>query len=104
MKGKKSGKKHNQHILLPDCFFRVCTGAVLMKASGDVLAFERTDFPGSWQFPQGGLQEGEDPLQAIQREVTEETGIKSENLQLMAEYPGWLVYELPADQRDRKLG
>ncbi len=48
-----------------------------------------------WQMPQGGLDPGEEPLDAAYRELEEETGVRS--VELIAELPRWLTYELPPD-------
>jgi len=44
-------------------FFRAGVGIVLRRRStGEVLTFERIGLPGAWQYPQGGIEAGEDPL------------------------------------------
>lgn len=67
---------------------RVWTGRRLPKWAGDKSAF-------IWQMPQGGIDKGEDPVDAAFRELREETSITS--AELIAEYPGWLTYDLPND-------
>ena len=62
-------------------FFRAGTAAVIIDEKGLVLAFERSDIPGSWQLPQGGLHKGEEPIEGVLREILEETGIESERLE-----------------------
>lgn len=52
---------------------------------------------GQWQFAQGGLNEGEDPLNAAWREMREETGLGPNEVMLVAEHPGWIVYEYPPE-------
>jgi putative (di)nucleoside polyphosphate hydrolase len=47
-------------------------GIVVFNAQGLVLAGERTDRPGSFQLPQGGLDEGESTVDAARRELLEE--------------------------------
>ena len=89
---------------MPSQFFRANVGVVVVRADGLVLALERSDRPGQWQFPQGGLDEGEEPAHAALRELEEETGIPPERVELLAEYPEWLAYELPPDRRRRKTG
>lgn len=90
--------------ILPDNVFRANVGAVIINDSGKVLAFERSDIKGTFQFPQGGLEEGEDPLDAVYREVEEETGIDRSKLRYAAEHPEWLAYELSKDKRTKKHG
>jgi putative (di)nucleoside polyphosphate hydrolase len=46
-----------------------------------------------WQMPQGGIDKGENPLEAARRELYEETGIRS--VTLLAEAPDWINYDLP---------
>ena len=69
-----------------------------------VLAFERKDVRGAWQLPQGGMNIGEAPLEAVRREICEETGILASDLQLISTEPKMLVYELPKEYRSKKTG
>ena len=72
---------------------------------GQVLAFERLDAPGSWQLPQGGLDEGETPVEGAWRELFEETGLGEDHVVAVAEYPDWIVYEWPDElKRHGELG
>jgi putative (di)nucleoside polyphosphate hydrolase len=71
---------------------------------GQVLAAERSDIPGAWQAPQGGLMPDEEPLEAARRELAEETGIDWADIITIDEYPEWLAYELPPGQRSPKAG
>jgi len=48
-----------------------------------------------WQMPQGGIDEGEEPIDAARRELAEETGIHS--VEYIAESPEWYSYDLPGD-------
>lgn len=68
---------------------------VVFNARGEVLVGERFQFPGAWQFPQGGIDEGEEPLAAARRELYEEVGIS--NPVLVGEYPDWIEYDFPSD-------
>jgi len=55
-----------------------------------------------WQMPQGGIDKGEDPQAAAIRELYEETGIR--NVDVIAETPGWLRYDLPDSVVGKALG
>ena len=85
-------------------FFRASVGAVIINSKGMVLALERTDSPGAWQFPQGGIEDHEEPEAAVVREVEEETGIDPDSLQLIRQHPHLLSYELPPEWRGPKVG
>ena len=54
----------------------------------------------NWQFPQGGVDPGEDLLQAARRELQEETGITS--VSLLARAEGWISYDFPPEVRSAK--
>lgn len=77
---------------------------VVTQSDGRVLAFERSDVPGAWQLPQGGLDEGEPVEEAAWRELREETGLTAAHVDLVAEYHAWLGYELPVESRSTKTG
>jgi putative (di)nucleoside polyphosphate hydrolase len=49
----------------------------------------------SWQFPQGGIKRNEDPEAAMYRELYEEVGLKSHDVELIGRTSKWLRYELP---------
>ena len=85
-----------------DPHYRPCAGVVLFNTAGQVWVGERLDTPGSWQLPQGGIDDGEDPWTAACRELFEETGIDA--IERLAEYPGWIKYDLPPDLAATKWG
>ncbi len=86
-------------------FFRANAAAVIVNDGGQVLAFKRPQARGlGWQFPQGGIKGGESPLQAVYREIQEETAIPPDKLELLHEASHWLSYELPEMYRTKKTG
>ena len=77
--------------------YRPCAGVVLMNAEGLVFAGQRIDMPGAWQMPQGGIDGDETPRDAALRELTEETGVAPDKVEVLAETPGWVYYDLPPE-------
>ncbi len=65
-------------------------GVVLFHPDGRVWFGRRAGAPGphTWQFPQGGVDDGEDLLAAALRELEEETGVAS--VSFLARTPGWI--------------
>ncbi len=76
--------------------YRSGVGIVVFNAEGLVLMGERQDFPGAWQFPQGGIDPGEDTWAAAERELYEETGITADKISRLGEITEWLSYDFPA--------
>ncbi|MFL2851843.1 MAG: RNA pyrophosphohydrolase [Candidatus Pelagibacter sp.] len=71
-------------------------GVVVLNKENKVFVGRRIDNPKNfWQMPQGGVDEGENFLNAALRELKEETGIK--NVELIQEIEGIMTYELPAN-------
>ena len=75
--------------------FRPNVGIILAHADGRVLWAKRIGQE-AWQFPQGGINHGETPEQALYRELEEELGLKSEHVQYLGVTGGWLSYRLPS--------
>lgn len=50
-----------------------------------------------WQWPQGGMDAGEDPQAAAYRELYEETGIRSDQVELLGTIADWLAYDFPPE-------
>lgn len=61
----------------------------------------RTDMRNVWQFPQGGIDEGENPVEALKREIYEEIGCR--DIEILGEYPEWVSYDFPDKTRTKKL-
>ena len=74
---------------------RVGVGAIVLNKENKIFVGKRTDQPhnNKWQMPQGGVNDGEDLISAVKRELDEETGIK--NIKILKELDEWTEYELP---------
>ena len=78
--------------------YRPCAGVMLLNAHGQVFVGQRLDSTlEAWQMPQGGIDDGEDALTAAIRELGEETGIAPDKVELLAEAPDELTYDLPEE-------
>ncbi len=82
--------------------FRPNAGVVIVDHDGQVLAFRRTGTTDAWQYPQGGIDDGESALEAMWRELGEETGLTDKHVELVAELPEWIGYEIPEQFRTAK--
>ena len=74
--------------------FRPNVGIILLNQKNQVFWGKRIRTH-SWQFPQGGIDRGENPEQAMLRELHEEVGLKPEHVQIVARTRDWLRYEVP---------
>ena len=59
----------------------------------EVFIAKRTGLPDAWQFPQGGIDKGEDVKTALMRELREEIG--TDEIEIVAQFPGWITYDFP---------
>ena len=75
--------------------YRPNVGVVLFNREGRAWLGRRarTDAPHNWQFPQGGVDPGEDLYDAALRELREETGVRS--ARLLGRTEDWLAYDFP---------
>lgn len=74
--------------------FRPNVGIILLNQRNQVFWGKRIR-TNSWQFPQGGIDRGESPEQAMYRELHEEVGLKPEHVSIVARTRDWLRYEVP---------
>lgn len=78
--------------------YRPCAGIIVTNDAGLIFVGQRIDTVAeAWQLPQGGIDEGEDAETAARRELTEETGIPPDKVELVAVAPGEFFYDLPDD-------
>ncbi len=74
--------------------FRPNVGIILLNQKNQVFWGKRIRTH-SWQFPQGGIDRGESPEQAMYRELHEEVGLHAEHVRIIARTRDWLRYEVP---------
>ena len=75
--------------------FRPNVGIVITNRLGQVLWARRVGGHDAWQFPQGGINDGESPEDALYRELYEEVGLRAEHVKILGRTKGWLRYRLP---------
>ena len=75
---------------------RIGVGIIVLNKQNKIFVGKRKDNPGDkWQMPQGGVDEGEDYITAMRRELLEETSIQ--NIEIIKEIDKIYQYELPED-------
>ena len=74
--------------------FRPNVGIMVANTRGEVLWAQRIG-QDAWQFPQGGIAEGESPEEALYRELDEEIGLQRGDVKIVSCTRGWLRYKLP---------
>jgi len=65
----------------------------------EIFLAQRNDLTDVWQFPQGGIDEGEEVQEALFRELEEEIG--TDKVKIIAEYPEWISYDFPPKIADK---
>jgi putative (di)nucleoside polyphosphate hydrolase len=84
----------NEALASEEPDYRPGVGIMLLNDQWQVLVARRIHPPGdAWQMPQGGIDEGESPIQAAFRELKEELGIGT--AEVVAESETWLRYDIP---------
>lgn len=84
--------------------YRPAAGITVFNSKGQVWLGERNGESGDfrWQFPQGGIDKDEDPVDAAFRELWEETGLKRKHVKLLGSIDDWLYYDFPPEYKGRK--
>jgi len=83
--------------------YRPNVAAIVLSSSYpakcEIFIASRIDVEDAWQFPQGGIDEGETPHQALFRELKEEIG--TNDVDIIAEFPEWVSYDFPPSVASR---
>ena len=73
---------------------RIGVGAIVLNKENKIFVGKRKDNPvDKWQMPQGGVDKNENLINAMKRELYEETSIQ--NIKILKELDEWFEYELP---------
>ena len=80
--------------------YRRNVGIMILNEKNEILVGKRLDHPsGFWQMPQGGIDDNENPEEAVWREMKEEIG--TNNAELIKMSSQWVNYEIPQDTLDK---
>ncbi len=74
--------------------YRPNVGIILCNHKNEVFWGKRVR-EHSWQFPQGGIKQGESPEAAMYRELMEEVGLRPEHVKILGRTRDWLRYDVP---------
>jgi putative (di)nucleoside polyphosphate hydrolase len=76
--------------------YRKCVGMMILNNNKKILVGRRLDHPsGYWQMPQGGIDENENPKEAVWREMMEEIGTNKAELIKISNQ--WINYDIPSE-------
>lgn len=84
--------------------FRQGVGIMLTCKNKKIWVGERIDHPGQFQMPQGGIDDNESPMEAMVRELYEETGIKQSDVTIIAQSEGWHIMHWPTEIQKKAWG
>ena len=80
--------------MIDDQGYRANVGIVICNCKGELLWAKRIG-QDAWQFPQGGIKNGESPEEALYRELDEEVGLSPDHVSVVHQTNEWLHYRLP---------
>ena len=83
--------------------YRPNVAMVVINSMNKVLICRRKNTR-TWQFPQGGIDNGEDIKKAMYRELSEEVGLSKADVSLVGESEGTIIYDIPKTIRSKVLG
>ena len=76
--------------------YRKCVGMMILNSNKEILVGRRLDHPsGYWQMPQGGIDNNENPEEAVWREMLEEIGTNKAELRKISNQ--WINYDIPPE-------
>ena len=76
--------------------YRKCVGMMILNSNKEILVGRRLDHPsGYWQMPQGGIDDNENPKEAVWREMMEEIGTNKAKLLKISNQ--WINYVIPSE-------
>ena len=82
--------------------YRSAIGIVLCNSEGKVFLARRNDLSDQWQFPQGGIEDCEEPLVAMYRELKEELDLSRSHVRVLGQTHKVLRYDFPESIRRTK--
>lgn len=85
----------------PDGPLRPNVSVIVLNSNGYIFLGERSDEPGHWQFPQGGLESSETLEENAFRELSEETGIDRSSCEPLGVLAFTHEYRWPASKREK---
>lgn len=85
---------HNFEPIFANDGYRPNVGIIICNQAGQLFWAHRINDDG-WQFPQGGVSRNECLIDAMYRELHEETGLNSNQVKIVAHTKQWLHYDLP---------